>query len=227
MTTESLAPASPPVRTSPARLSGHLDGTPHRALWLVKWLLLVPHLLVLTPLWLGFTVLTLVAGIAVLVTGRYPRSIFDVNVGIMRWTWRVWFYGYGALGTDRYPPFSLDEEPDYPAGLSIAYPERLSRQLVLVKWLLALPHLVVVGVFTGGLGWTVGWFHLGLGLISALALAAGVLLLVNADYPRGLFDLLLGLNRWVLRVAVFVSFMTDEYPPFALDPGETEGGVPA
>jgi hypothetical protein len=90
------------------------------------------------------------AGFAILFTGRYPRGIFDFNVGVLRWTWRVGFYSYWANGTDRYPPFSLGEEPDYPARLDVRYPERLSRWLWVVKWLLAIPHLILVGIFVGG-----------------------------------------------------------------------------
>src|SRR5450755_4189641 len=114
----------------------------------VKWLLIIPHVVVLFFLWCAVTVLTVVAGFAILFTGRYPRAIFDFNVGVMRWTWRVGFYTTSAFGTDRYPPFSLEPDPSYPADLQIDYPRHLSRGLVLVKWwLLAIPHYLVVAVF--------------------------------------------------------------------------------
>ncbi|MDT7700290.1 MAG: hypothetical protein QOJ30_2615, partial [Pseudonocardiales bacterium] len=60
------------------------------------------------------------------------------------------YYAYGALGTDRYPPFTLAAVPDYPATLDVAYPRHLSRGLVWVKWLLALPHYVIIAFFVGG-----------------------------------------------------------------------------
>ena len=80
-----------------------------------KWLLLIPHLIVLSLLRLAFTVLTVIAFFAILITARYPRPIFEFNLGVLRRTWRVWIYGYGALATDRYPPFRLGPEPDCPA----------------------------------------------------------------------------------------------------------------
>ena len=91
----------------------------------------------------------MVALFAILFTGRYPRAAFDFNVGVLRWTWRVGFYAYGALGTDRYPPFTLGARPTTRPRSTSTYPERLSRGLVLVKWwLLAIPHYLVVGVFS-------------------------------------------------------------------------------
>ncbi|MRJ76175.1 DUF4389 domain-containing protein [Aeromicrobium sp. SMF47] len=209
----------------PLRLEGNLDQA-SRALWLVKWLLLIPHYIVLFFLWLTVGVFTVLAFFAILVTGRYPRALFDFNVGVLRWSWRVSFYGYGALGTDRYPPFSLRDDPSYPARLVLPRPERLSRGLVLVKWwLLAIPHYLVVGLFVGvgtystdsDLPWTPQ-----VGLIGVLVLVAAVVLLFRRHYPAGIFDFVMGLHRWVYRLAAYVLLMTDRYPPFALDQGGTE-----
>jgi Domain of unknown function (DUF4389) len=186
----------------------------------VKWLLAIPHYIVLFFLWIAYFVLTLVALVAILITGRYPRTIFDFNVGVLRWSWRVGYYSYGALGTDRYPPFTLAEVPDYPATLSVDYPPRLSRGLALVKWwLLAIPHYLVVGVFLGG-GYVLSQNEeiratVPGGLISLLVLFVG-------RYPRGLYDFVIGLNRWGLRVLADASLMTDRYPPFRLDLGGSE-----
>ena len=130
-----------------ARVNARLDQPLSRWLWLVKWILVLPHYVVLVFLWLGFTVLSVVAGAAILVTGRYPRGIFDFDVGVLRWTWRVQYYAIGAFATDQYPPFSLEDDPGYPAQFDVEYPEQLSRGLVLVKWwLLAIPHYLIVAL---------------------------------------------------------------------------------
>ncbi|WP_460072073.1 DUF4389 domain-containing protein [Streptomyces sp. YKOK-I1] len=201
---------------APVRVTARLDAPLSRWLWLVKWILVIPHIIVLFFLWIAFTVVGVIAFFAILFTEKYPRALFDFNLGVLRWSWRVAFYAYNALATDRYPPFSLGEEPDYPARLDIVYPERLSRGLVLVKWwLLAIPHYIVLGFFVGG--WGYGWWNGG--LVTFLAFVAAVVLLFTEKYPRDLFDLITGLNRWVLRVAAYVTLMTDAYPPFRLDMG--------
>ena len=205
----------------PVRVDGALDRHLSRWLWLVKWFLAIPHYVVLAFLWLAFAVLSVVAFFAILFTGRYPRAIFDFNVGVLRWTWRVQYYSYGALATDRYPPFSLRDDPAYPARLQVEYPQRLSRGLVLMKWwLLAIPHYLVVGLFVGGT--YVAWH--GGGLIDVLVLIAAVIVAVTGSYPEPVFDFVLGMNRWVLRVAAYAALMTDRYPPFRLDMGGADPG---
>jgi hypothetical protein len=214
----------------PLQLTGELSPRLSRGLWLVKWLLAIPHFIVLFFLWIAFAVVSVVAFFAILLTGRYPRALFDLNVGVLRWTWRVGFYSYNALGTDKYPPFTLKDVPGYPARLEVEYPESLSRGLALVKWwLLALPHYLVVAVFTGG-AWSAAsggnaWMWSSGGLIGLLVCFAGVVLLFTSRYPKPLYDFVLGMNRWVFRVAAYAALMTDVYPPFRLDMGGDEPPV--
>ena len=219
-----MTPAPVPY-VYPARLNGYLDPNLTRWMWLVKWFLAIPHCIVLFFLWFAFGVVTIVAWFAILFTGRFPRSLFNFNVGVIRWNWRVAFYAFSALGTDVYPPFTL-ARTDYPADFDVDYPDRLSRGLVLVKsWLLAIPHLLIIGVLTGtARSWEFRdgrWVEQGVGisLLGLLVLIAGVILLFTGRYWPGLFELLLGLNRWIYRVITYVGLLRDEYPPFNLDMG--------
>ena len=226
-------PAAAAFAPYPARLRGELDPVLSRWMWLVKWFLAIPHFIVLFFLWFAFVVVTIIAWFAILFTARFPRSLFNFNVGVLRWSWRVSFYAYSALGTDRYPPFTL-ARTDYPADFEVDYPERLSRGLVLVKgWLLALPHLILIGALTGSS--TVRWtdpeapgvrYETGTGfsLFGFLVLVAAVILLFSGRYQRPLFDLILGFNRWMYRVITYVALMRDEYPPFRLDQGARDIG---
>ena len=217
----------PVASRSPVRLAATLDEPLSRGLWLVKWFLAIPHFIVLFFLWIAFAVTTLIAGIAILFTRRYPRTIFNFNVGVLRWTWRVTYYATSGIGTDRYPPFTLSAV-EYPATLEIAYPTQLNRWLVLVKWwLLAIPQYIILGFFMGG-GWFVGnnggRAAAGLGLIGVVTIFAGVSLLFTGRYPRGMFDFVMGMNRWTYRVLAYVALMTDRYPPFTFDAGPNEPG---
>lgn len=218
----------PIVSPYPLQVTGELSPQLSRGLWLVKWLLAIPHFVVLVFLWVAFVIVTVIAFFAIIFTGRYPSGLFGFNVGVLRWSWRVGFYSYSALATDRYPPFTLKDVPDYPARLDVAYPASLSRGLVLVKWwLLAIPHYLVVAVFTGGAWADNGRERLygGGGLVGLLVLFAGVLLLFAARYPKSLYDFVLGMNRWGFRVAAYAALMTDVYPPFRLDLGGDEPQV--
>ncbi|HTL41626.1 MAG TPA: DUF4389 domain-containing protein [Pseudolysinimonas sp.] len=223
------APTTAP--TSALALTGRLAPRLNRGLWLLKMFTVIPHFVVLAALWVVFVTVTFIAGVSILVTGRYPRPLFDLNTGILRWNWRVGFYGYAMIGTDAYPPFSL-RRTEYPADLEIAYPERMSRGLVLVKWLLAVPHLVIVGLLGGtimlypiaalnDLGGDLQFLG-GYSVLNLLVVIAGFFLLITGSYPGSLFDFLMGINRWMYRVLIYTALMSDQYPPFRLDAGATE-----
>ena len=224
LTPGSAAPVASPVRLE---ADGHLQVS--RWLWLVKWLLAVPHLLALAVLGLAGVFVWLWALVAIVATGRYPRGAFDYLLGLMRWSWRVLYYLYNAAATDAYPPFTLGEVPDYPARLDVAYPENLSRGLVLVKWwLLAIPHYLALALLFGfssrrpdddrGLSIDYSWP----GLVPLLVLVALLGVLANGVYPRQVYDLVMGFNRYRYRVLAYAMLMTDEYPPFRLDRGPAE-----
>jgi hypothetical protein len=236
----------PDTRRYPAHLVGEIDPALSRWLWLVKWILAIPHYIILILLWFAFVITTIIAGFAILFTGSYPRSLFQFNVGVLRWNWRVAFYTYSALGTDQYPPFTLARTP-YPADFDVEYPERLSNGLVLVKWwLLALPHFLILAVLAGttwGSSWFWSWswfrpstwetwpgrvepevWRSGVSVLGLLVLVAAVILLFTGRYERSLFNLIMGINRWVYRVLAYAALMRDEYPPFRLDQGSHEPG---
>jgi hypothetical protein len=206
----------------PVSIRGELTQPPSRGWWLLKWLLGIPHYIILMFLWIAFAVVALIAFFAILFTAKYPKGLFNFNTGVLRWTWRVGFYSYHALGTDKYPPFTLASVDDYPADLQIEYPENLSRGLVLVKWwLLAIPHYIVTSFFVGGWwGWDSGLWSAGngdgAGLVFLLAIFAAVVVLFTGKYPKDIFKFVVGMNRWAYRVVAYAALMTDEYPPFRL-----------
>jgi hypothetical protein len=203
-------------KTYPVHLKGELAEPPSRALWLVKWLLAIPHLIVLFFLAIAFVILTIIAFFAILFTGRYPRGMFDFNVGVLRWCWRVEFYAYGALATDKYPPFTL-KSADYPADLTIEYPETLKNWMVLVKWFLAIPHYAILGALVGwGYNYAAHAEYPFWGLLWILLIIVAVLLLFTGKYHRDIFKLVMGIQRWSYRVLAYVGLMTDEYPHFRL-----------
>ena len=190
-------------RDYPLKVRGELSHDLSRWLWLIKWLLAIPHWIVLFFLGIASFVVWFIAWWAILFTAHYPRGLFNFNVGVMRWWWRVSFYAL-ALGTDRYPPFSLATTDDYPADLHVEYPERLSRVRVLFKWwLLAVPHHIIVAFLEvlEGLLWAI----------------AGVVLLLTGQHRRSLSGVKMALNRWKLRLLGYAGLLYDDYPPFKFD----------
>jgi hypothetical protein len=170
-----------------------------RLLIFVKWLLSIPHLIALTVLSLAVFIVTVIAFFAILITGRYPEGLWQFTLGYFKWTTRV--NAYVGLMRDEYPPFSL--EADYPARLTLEYPTSLSRLLVLIKWLLIIPH-------------TIALYFVGLAA-AIVMIIAWFAILITGRYPEGLFRFYEGYLRWSERVNAYVLLLTDDYPPFSLD----------
>ncbi|WP_052229786.1 DUF4389 domain-containing protein [Streptomyces sp. CT34] len=203
----------------PVRIEAELDEPLSRWLWAVKWLLLVPHHIALTALWMLFLAASALAFVSMLFTGRYPPVLFRFTTGALRWAWRVVFYSYGALATDRYPPFSLGAVPDYPTRLYVDGPRRMPRGWRLVaSWLRALPEYLLLVLFA--LAFRLVWW---LGGLSALLMLAAVVLLVftspagvlawTGHYPRRQFRGLMTFDRWLVHVIAHFFFLTDALPP--------------
>jgi hypothetical protein len=169
-----------------------------RGLIFIKWLLIVPHLVVLYFLGIAVSIVTFIAWFAILFTGSYPRGLWDFTLMVHHWQMNV--SAYFLLMRDEYPPFAAGP---YPVRYDIAYPERLSRGLIFIKWLLIIPHAIVVGL---------------LGLVAYVVLwIAWFAILFTGQYPRSLFDFMVGFFRWTARMNLYASLMTDVYPPFTLE----------
>src|SRR5581483_8549150 len=188
-------------RAYPVRLDIAYPESLSRWLIFVKWLLAIPHLLIIYVLQLLVRVLTFLALFAILFTRKYPRGLFDLAANAMRWNNNV--NAYIFLMRDDYPPFTC-EPGQYPVTYEVDYPAELNRWLPLVKWLLAVPHYIAL-IF--------------LGLASAVViLIAFFATLFTGKFPRGMFDFVVGVTRWSQRVTAYVILLTDEYPPFRLGP---------
>ena len=187
----------------PVELVGQYEERINRALWLVKWILIIPHEIVVLLLSIPTIVSLPASWLIIIITGHYPSFLWGYHVGLLRWNWRLNFYSYGVGDTNRYPPFSFSSRDDYPADLYIVYPETSSRLKTLFRWILIIPHWIVVYFF--GM------------LVGVLVLLALVALLFTGRYPESLFTIIMGLSRWSYRVSAYGWFLVDEYPPFSFD----------
>ena len=158
-------------------------------------LAIVGAFVVLSGFALGFSVL-----LTILFRGKYPRWMFDFNLELGRFLARI--SAYIGLLTDEYP--STDERQS--VHLDIQYPEKLNNFLPLVKWILAIPHIIVLAI-------------LGDVVMPLVTIVAWFAILFTGRYPRALFDFSVGVQRWGTRVgAYWLMLGTDEYPPFRLSP---------
>jgi len=188
----------------PARLDfAHADEVSR---WrpLVNWLLAVPQFVVLYLLGLVERALAILSFFFVLFTKKIPDPIFDFRVMTYRYQWRVITFAF--FMRDEYPPFTFDIGPADAgvdaATVSIDRPGEMNRWLPLVKWILAIPHFIVLAFLSVAVVvvWIVAFFAV----------------LFSGRYPRGMRDFVVGVSRWWLRVNAYTLFMTDDYPPFSL-----------
>ena len=171
-----------------------------RGLIFIKWLLIIPHLIVLSLLGVGLGVVTIFAWFAILITGSYPRGMWDFAMMVLRWSARVMAYYY--LQRDEYPPFG---DTDYPVLFQMEYPEHVSRGLIFVKWLLVIPHIIILYFLNA--------------ITSVVLFIAWFAILYTGKFPRSMFDFMTGVARWSHRVVVYELLLTDVYPPFSMDGG--------
>lgn len=171
----------------------------NRFMILVRWLLAIPHLIIVQLLGYAAGVLLIIAFFAILFTRKYPEGMFRFSAGIQRWTQNAYAY---ILFHNRYPPFSWDEGQYPPVQYTIERREQYNRWLPLIKWLLVIPHLIVL------------FF---LGIVAFLAwVFTFFAVLITGRYPRGAFDFIVGTARWNARAMAYFMLMVDEYPPFSM-----------
>jgi hypothetical protein len=185
----------------PVRLEASNQGDYNRFLPLVKWLLVLPHYIVLLFLGIGALFVYLIAFFAIIITGGYPRGLWDYMTGVHRWAMRV--FAYVFLLTDQYPPFSLEDDPAYPVRVEFDYPEHVNRWRPLVHWLLILPYLIVAGIL----------FY----VAEIVAFIGIFVILFTAKLPHGMFNLILNPMRWQLRGNAYAGWLVTRYPPFDWD----------
>ena len=180
----------------PARLDIEYPQSLSRISTLLRPILAIPIMILVSFM---SPAISLPVALMLVVRRKYPRWWFDFNLELVRFMSRV--NAYLNLMTDQYP--STDEEQNVTLDLDYPDAEQLNRWLPLVKWLLALPHLIVL--------WVLGLF---LGLAVLIAWFA---ILFSGQYPRPLFTFVLNAERWTLRVQAYAFLLiTDRYPPFRL-----------
>ena len=178
--------------------------------WLLfaRWILIIPHTFILAFLGVALGVVSFLAWWAILFTGRYPEGMWSFSLSVLRWNARV--QAYTLCLRDEYPPFG--DEP-YPITFALAYPQRQARWLLFLRPILIFPHyicLMIMGMVSG--------------VVSCIAWLSILLL---GRMPRGMFSFLVGTQRWMYRVQLYLLMLTDAYPPFSMDQGSSaQEGTP-
>jgi hypothetical protein len=214
---------------------------------LIKFLALIPHFFVLIFLGIAQFFVTLIAQVAVAISGEYPPGMFDFVVGVLRWDTRVATFILSL--DDRYPPFTLRPVDDYPVDVMVRRPAQSSRLYALftvIVELLFLAGTITLAAFlihrgvhtrrsynypsnagTGlllrqiaALPHIIVLFFLGIAVFVLWVVVQWVILF-TARFPRGWFDFVTGFVRWQTRVSGYALGLIDRYPPFTFEPSIT------
>jgi hypothetical protein len=196
---EAASTPQDPAADYPARVDIQYQEPLNRWLPLVKWLLAIPHYIILFILYFAALFALIGAFFVVLFTRSYPPALFQFIVGVFRWHERVTAYIY--LMIDKYPAFALEPVPDDLVMVDVEYPEGgVDRWRPLVAWLLAIPYLFVASIISY--------------IAQILVFFAFFVILFTRTFPRGMFDIVLVSQRWLLRGYAYASFMVTRYPPW-------------
>ena len=165
-----------------------------------NWFLAIPQLIIVYLLGVVLQVMVVIGWFAILFTKKWPRGLFDFTVQIQRWTLNALVYVLTMR--PEYSPFSGDAG-GYPVSYEVEYDENLSRLLIFVKWLLVIPHFILLTLLAVA--------------AIVIALIASIAVAFTARFPRGMFDFLAGTMRWYQRAFGYGFLLfTDRYPPFGM-----------
>ena len=168
---------------------------------LIKWLIVLPHNIVLLFLGIGAAFVAFIAFFATLFTAKYPEGLWNYMYGVQRWAMRV--MAYTMLITDKYPPFTLQETPEDTIQLKARYPERVSRWRPLFAWLIVIPYLIVASLIFM--------------VAQICSFFAFFTILFTKRIPEGLFNVIRNGFTWYMRANFYSYWMSTEYPPFEWD----------
>jgi hypothetical protein len=198
MSSDAMAATPPPASAYPVRFDvdypEHLSRLLNGFLF-VKWLLALPVLFIF--LLVGSAYLPVAAFFAILFRGKYPRWWFDYQVAYLSFLYRV--SSYLSMLRDEYPALAEEQAVHF----DVDYPAKLNNFLPIIKWILAIPHFVILII---------------LGFLAEVCLFIGwVAIIFTGRFPRGLFNFVVGTQRWGLRVSAYAFYLlTDAYPPFSM-----------
>jgi hypothetical protein len=203
------APAAPmPAYPGSYPVSLDLTSPLEVARWrpLVNWLLAIPQFVVLYVLGIIAAILWVVSFFTVLFTKRIPDGVYGFQAMYLRYSWRV--YAFAGFMRNDYPPFEFDitalDESGDPATMSVEQPAELNRWLPLVKWLLIIPHAIVLA-----------FVFIGVYVVHIIAFFA---VIFTGKWPEGMRNFVVGAMRWATRVNAYFYLLVDPYPPFRLAP---------